>query len=545
MNDTPAAANTRLPPLDYTEHMLMDSVVLDNQAREMIEAGYSNQLEWKPDSPRTRRNNTAAVQKWWASHQAKLHASCERRRKANDRGADQAYALAALAGAAKDVAEQPKGNRNGLVAFKAWKLGAFVNEGLLERADVERKLYEASVANGHVRDDGERMARRSIKGNLDAAAAKNTVPQIRERDRRPKRVRVNGNEPDFDEQERRVIMRPLSEVETRTPKWVWEYEGKGRIQLGALTVFAGKSGVGKSTAVRWLAARLSRGQLDGQWYGQPVNVAVLMLEEQTDSVIAPSLIAVNADMKRIIEPRIFQGQQLSSLLARADEQRLTQALLDHNIRVLIVDPIMSTFDGRVDINRNNEVREYLAPYVRIAQAINGSVIGLAHLKKGEIRDLLDGVTGSAAFVEVPRCVFVFARQAPDDPAHVFEQIKNSAGERGLRLEYHLPVADVPTDDGNTADLPTFQITGPARVSVSDLFSGTNGDPGEGNVVRDWLERYLQIEQPAPSAQVKRDARAEDISESTLKRAAKRLGVVVRNDPLPDKPHRTTWSLPDA
>ncbi len=82
--------------------------------------------------------------------------------------------------------------------------------------------------------------------------------------------------------ERTVTLTKLSKFKMVKPQWVWTYDDIGRIQLGTLTMFAGRPAAGKSTAVRWFAARISNGDLPGAWFGNPMRVAVLMAEEQTE-----------------------------------------------------------------------------------------------------------------------------------------------------------------------------------------------------------------------------------------------------------------------
>jgi hypothetical protein len=305
-------------------------------------------------------------------------------------------------------------------------------------------------------------------------------------------------------------------------------------------MFAGKPAAGKSTAVRWFAARLSQGDLPGVWFGHPMKVALIMSEEQTDAVVVPGLQAAGADMYNICIPQIKIGD-IEFGVTTADEAALTEELLQNEVAALFIDPIMSTFSGKADIYRSNEVRAALAPWSRMAEAINGIVIGVTHLKKGEIRDVLGGINGSSAFGEVPRAVFGFA--PTDGGDHVLEQVKNSAGPMGLKLCYHLPVQHLLADDGQPMDLPRFDIVGETEISISDI-NPNDDETTDVSVAAQWLRDYLQQEQPAPSAQIKRDAKQHgDIKEHTLKRAMKRLGVKVYSRSEPGKPHTTVWCLP--
>lgn len=337
-----------------------------------------------------------------------------------------------------------------------------------------------------------------------------------------------------------LSLEPLSTVRKRKATWVWDYAGTGRIQHGVLTLFAGRPAAGKSTAARWFAAQLTQGALDGCWKGKPVNVAVLMTEEQKDVIVVPGLDAAGADLDRVFRPKVSVGTAEIGL-AITDLAALTQELRDNNVRGLVVDPIMSLFDREMNVNATNEVRSYLEPFSQLAADIDGIVIGVTHLNKSQLRDILANINGSSAFGEVPRCVFGFAAIEGGD--HIMQQAKNSAGRNDMALSYRLPLTDVVTDDG-PAQLTRFEITGISELSITDLADNDHGEDATTlGAAKDWLKFYLLENQPAPSNQVKADAKAAGVSESTLHRARKRLSVRIEARSFPDKPRTTAWSLP--
>lgn len=119
---------------------------------------------------------------------------------------------------------------------------------------------------------------------------------------------------------------------------------------------------------------------------------------------------VGADMTRIHFPRVKMDGQQVRLLSILDEAALTADFIERDISVVIVDPVMSTVGGKVDLNRNNEVRDYLDPWTRIAEKTNGVVHGIVHLRKALGTDILAAINGSSAFGEVARSVSAFARE---------------------------------------------------------------------------------------------------------------------------------------
>ena len=86
---------------------------------------------------------------------------------------------------------------------------------------------------------------------------------------------------------------------------------------------------------------------------------------------------------------------------------------------------------------------------------------------------------------------------------------------------------------------------PDRIAV-DPELAMNGalDPGEkaaGDEVIEWLRTAL-AGGPQAAADLRKEARGEGIADRTLKRGAKRLGVIIERKGFPC---RSTWQLPDA
>lgn len=483
-----------------------------------------------------------------AARQAAI-APPQRPRTATKKVSGKGYARSALSKAVDNIENSP--TRNITTNTELFNLGQLVAAGELTESEVRDEISMACRRAGLpefeikklMRKDGG-IAKGIASGPRDLSNVGTVVPI---RSRRPSAEVNNGkpadNEPDDDP--RKIVLTPYKRIKSRTPQWVWSYDGEGRVQLGTLTMFAGNSGTGKSTAMRWFASQLSNGTLPGIWVGNPVNVALYMSEEQREMTIKPSLIAAGADMGRVFDLSVLEVVGESGLMSLRDEQRLLETCLDNEIRALFVDPVLSTFDGKTaDSYKNTDVRQHLMPYKRIAEAINGIVVTITHFRKGQINDVMQSLTGSSAFVELPRAVFGFAAGA--DELHIMEQVKNSAGPTGLALEYALPLANVATEDGLTTRLPRFEITRQSPLSIADIGSATDpeGSPTTRNEDADWLRGYLELNQPISPAMVERDASKEaGISRSRLYRAKDRLKVMSIRDPQPDKPNQRGWALP--
>jgi len=324
---------------------------------------------------------------------------------------------------------------------------------------------------------------------------------------------------------RRIRLRPVSEIKDDVPTWAWSYDGAGRIMRGTLVIFAGRPAAGKSTAARWFASELSRGTLEGCFFGKPQTVAYISTEEDWEHLVTPSLRAHGADLTRVQQVIVEKGDREMRLLAADDEHALTDLLISEGVTAVIVDPLMSTINGKSDINKNNEVREALEPWARIAQALNGVVIGVAHLVKTPANgNVLAAIQGSSAFGEVARAALGFAKDEDSD-MRVMSQVKNSAGREDLSLEYRIVETEVVTSTGKKAGVARFEITGTSEVSVGDMMRDQRGGGGASVRVElaAWLGKYL-AGGPRWASQGYEDAAGAGFSEDQVKKGRKACGV---------------------
>lgn len=314
-----------------------------------------------------------------------------------------------------------------------------------------------------------------------------------------------------------ISLRSYDDIDDDVPTWAWTYDGKGRIPLGALTLFAGRPGAGKSTAARWFAAQVTRGTLPGQWQGTSHPVAYIAGEESPKYSVKPSLRAAGADMSKVLYPSTIlhhedHDETRINYIPPTGMRALGKALRDAGVKLVIVDPMMTMMGGKIDINRNNEVRDRLQPWVDLAGDIDGVVIGITHLNKSGNGDVLAGINGSSAFGELCRAAFGFAKDDESDEGHrVMSQEKNSLGVEDLALTYTLTAQVVTTASGKSAEMPRFTIVGESEKRVGDILRAAAAPVSErGTGVREVVVEYLRS-QPGMSAL------AEDVKAEVLDR----------------------------
>ncbi|MFF8019821.1 AAA family ATPase [Streptomyces sp. NPDC007896] len=323
---------------------------------------------------------------------------------------------------------------------------------------------------------------------------------------------------------RRLKLTPASQIEPEPVIWAWEPEsGQGRIPAGALTLAAGREGTGKSSFGIWLAAQLSRGTLPGTFYGQPRNVLYAAVEDSWSRTLVPRLMAAGADLTRVfrVDIEVIEDTvQEAMICLPMDVSLIEQAIKEHDVAALIVDPLMSTLGRTTDAHRTQDVRQALEPLVRMAGRTRALTLGIAHFNKTSGNDAAQLISGSGAFKDLARSVLVFARNRETEE-QVMSQVKNSLGRLDLpHIGYVIEGVDVETPSG-TANVGRLAFTGPVEMGVEDMLSAPIDaeEAGERAEATAWLLGYL-TEQGGEAARmdVVKAGKAQGFSETTIRRA---------------------------
>jgi hypothetical protein len=351
---------------------------------------------------------------------------------------------------------------------------------------------------------------------------------------------------------RRIKLTPAAAIEPEPVIWAWEPEtGTGRIPAGALTLAAGREGTGKSSFGIWLAARLSRGELPGTFYGRPRNVFYAAVEDSWSRTLVPRLIAADADLDRVyrvdVETTRFENGRLvtgeTMICLPADIEPLQLAIDEYDVAALVVDPLMSTLGSRVDAHRSQDVRQALEPLVRMAERTKALTLGIAHFNKGSSTDASQLITGSGAFKDLARAVLAFARDGESDE-QVMTQTKNSLGRLDLpSLAYRIEGYDVPTPKG-MANVGRLTFTGIAQRTVEDTLAAPvdREEINERDEAAEWLRSYLtDAGGEAATRDIFKEAERDGIAKRTLQRARARVGVTSRQSGF-GKQKTWVWTL---
>lgn len=335
---------------------------------------------------------------------------------------------------------------------------------------------------------------------------------------------------------RRLRITRGSAVQTRRIHWVmpdW-------IPSASLTLLAGREGLGKSTIAASICASITSGTLEGELHGTPRNVLYIHTEDAREFTVAPRLRAAGADMDRVL----FVDVQTDvtddgTLILPLDTLALEKVIAEHEVAFVVLDAATSSMSSELSGKDDRAVRQYLEPLSQLAARQNCVVFGLCHFGKRDGADTGKLILGSIAWSQVARSVLSVAQD--EDSGHlVVTNTKGNLAPRTRSMEAHIKSVTIPTDDGD-AEVGAIEWLGESSRDARELLQGPDESDGEDRTeAENWLADYLTEAGRPAAKQVKLDARKQGISEPTIKRAAKKLGVVYGYEGFP---RTSVWSLP--
>jgi AAA domain len=328
-----------------------------------------------------------------------------------------------------------------------------------------------------------------------------------------------------------------SSISIKKPRWAWEH----RIPIAGVTLLAGREGMGKTALVGHLAARLTRGDLAGDFFGRPADVVYVGNEDDQASVLVPRLHAAGADVSRVA---FFDApDDLFSIDEGVGE--LEELLSYIQPALVVIDPLDSHLGATVDSHRKGEVQRAISRLATLAQTHDCGVVGLAHLNKGESRDLLTRVVGSVGFTTAVRSVIGVGEHPANEQDRVAVLAKSNLTDRGTvpALRFRLERREVEDPTVGSIDTVGVAILGEELgIDPHAIVSALGADErSERDDAADWLLELL-ADGPMLYKEIERLSHAENISRATLHRARHRAGVEVsRDDTAKGRP--STWSPP--
>lgn len=354
--------------------------------------------------------------------------------------------------------------------------------------------------------------------------------------------------------DRRIVLTRASSIAIRPVKWLWDE----RVALGVISLLGGREGIGKSTVAYDMVARLTKGELPGCFVGEPKSVIVCATEDSWSHTINPRLMAAGADLDKVYRVNVQVSDHLEVEISLPDDlDELGNLAIESGAAMLLLDPLLSRLDGKLDTHKDAEVRRALEPLAKMAERANIGVLGLIHVNKSSSVDPLNLLMASRAFAAMARAVLFAIADDDDESLRHLGQAKNNLGKTFElpTLDYRISTAQVAESADGPITTGKIDWIGESKRSIRDLLHagnellrGTNEKKeGPGSMLDEakmWLEDFIIAGGGSVLSKDAKDfARREGISQSTLDRARAKLPILVSHtERTEDSPRRTIWSI---
>lgn len=342
--------------------------------------------------------------------------------------------------------------------------------------------------------------------------------------------------------EARAVAVRVADVEREAIRWLWP----GRLALGKLTILDGDPGLGKSTLYCDLAARITTGR---PWPdapdappGEPAAVVIVTCEDGIADTIRPRLEEAGADLSRVhVIQAVQEGEDLTVPRLPDHIDAIEAVVRETGAALLVVDPIMAHLGDRINAHRDADVRRALTPLALLCERQDCAALVVRHLNKTPGGDPLYRGGGSIGIIGQARLGLLLASHPEHETADGVRVLAMSKANLGawrpslvLRLE----------SSEHDPDTAVIRWEGTTPLTARDLLARPKSERPRDEAT-EWLrERLASAADPVPARDLFAEAEGRGISEKTLRRAKKRLGVVVEQ--VPPRPGGTWyWSLPGA
>jgi hypothetical protein len=302
-------------------------------------------------------------------------------------------------------------------------------------------------------------------------------------------------------------------------EWLW----RPRIALGKLTVVDGDPGLGKSTMMLDLAARVSTGfEMPDHSTGIPASgVVILTAEDGLGDTVRPRLEAAGADLSRI---NLFGFEHEVVLPDHID--LVAEAAREKSAKLLLIDPLMAYLSPDINAHRDQDVRRALKRFSALAAELGAAVVVVRHLNKQAGVNALYRGGGSIGIAGAARGALLVAEDSERPGVRVLAAGKNNLGMKAPALAFTIEQSD-PADLHSASRI---RWLGESARTTESLLSPplAEKDRGAAADAIDFLRDALEEGAVAVKA-VEKDAKGAGVSEWALKEAKRRLGVKARKE----------------
>jgi hypothetical protein len=402
-----------------------------------------------------------------------------------------AYVKSAVDSELNAVAAATPGTRNDRLNTAAFSIGQLVGAHLVDRRDAEKQLAEAGRRAGL----GDTEVIKTVASGIDKGILK--PRELPESVTTPSK---NGLAPPKLAPGQKLTIR-LKDIKPEKVDWFYE----NRVAPGFISIFAGRTGFGKSFATCDIVAKASRGfPPPFSSVVQPPIRTLFVSEDSPGLVIAPRLLTMGADPEMVD----FLTWDALGAYTLGDTGMLERAYQECGFpRLVVIDP-PSNFLGGADAHKDGEVRSILKLLVAWLDTHRVACIFIMHINKqmGKGMDAVERIVGSVAWGSTARMTLAFVKD-PDVPdQYLFGGTKNNLGPLADTLAYRFSKRE----DGEVF----IDWVGKTDTTMENAMNQVK-KKSRGVCAVEWLTEQFQAQRQWESEEITRAAKEAGISRSAL------------------------------
>lgn len=341
-----------------------------------------------------------------------------------------------------------------------------------------------------------------------------------------------------------IVLESFADIEAKPLVWMW----KDRIPKSKLTIFSGNPDVGKSTVLCDIIARYTTGRDYPDGAPNTIGageVLMMIAEDDAGDTVKPRLMAAGADLSRVRRLKAVEIIQAGGQNAKKQERMLALdtdlAMLEETlqknpqIKLVTIDPITS-YIGRADLNKEQELRRVLGPLRDLAERAGITFICLGHFNKRSDVIALHKLGGAVAMSGVPRAVWLFAKSPDTEDEYLMLRGKCNLTKKRTGLKYRIESKELPA----LGEQPFIAWLGEADGDA-DTVLATERNPEQKRQAK--AERFLAeylAGGAAPSDEIIAEGKSRHISRNALFEAKKAMGIVAQQ-----RDRQWFWRLREA
>jgi hypothetical protein len=300
-----------------------------------------------------------------------------------------------------------------------------------------------------------------------------------------------------------------ADVAPHRVEWLWS----GFIPRGTVTVVEGDPSAGKTTFLLDLAARLTTGRPmpfhDRDEVARPEHVIYLSYEDSLEVTLRPRLESAGANLSRV-------HLRVAPLTFPTGIPLLERWVWKTGAALIVIDTLAHALDDGFSVTSHRGMLRVLRLLGEMAERTSCAVVVVRHFAKSGATNPLHRGHGSIGITGTVRSVLQVTREHPDGHQRTLRCVKPFGCPPA-------PVAyEVASDAQGSSHIQWISCSPSSPAPHTERIHGPR--PAQRDAAKAFLLEHL-ASGPVPTSDLIRVAKSRQISEKTLRRAQRDLGIV--------------------